>query len=738
MPAIPTSCQARTMNRGSRFLALLSLLLSLASLPAAAQSSAVLESIDTLPLAGDVTQVTLRLSAPIGEPVAFTIDNPARLSLDLPGTQLGLPTRSRKVNLGSVRAYSTAQAGSRTRVVLELSELSPYDLSTNGNNVVLLIRSREGASQKAATPSRQTIAAAAPAAASPMPVSTAAPQSGITNLDFRRGDKGQGRLVVTLADAKTPVDVREEGGKIVARFNGATLPQSLQRRLDVLDFATPVQYVDASNTATGAQLAVTTITGADFEQVSYQSGNTFTLELAPLSAAKQEELKRQSPQYKGERISLSFQSVDIRSLLQIIADVAGTNMVVSDSVKGDIAMRLQNVPWDQALDIILRTKGLGMRQEGNVMLVAPLSEIAQREKVELEAQKQHTELAPLRSELIQVNYAKANDLKALLEGGGKDGGNILSTRGKVTVDLRTNTLLVLDTRDKLAEVRELVQRLDIPVKQVLIESRIVIANNDFSRQLGASVGFSHINSLGGASVGISGTGTGATGVAAGGSISTGTTNYTAPGGGTVSFDDSLNFNLPVAGGGSFGLAILGSDYLVDLELSALQAEGRGEVLSSPRVIAANASQASIESGVEIPYQSSAGGSSGATTVSFKKAVLSLSVTPQITPDNRVIMDLQVNKDSVGQQVSDTNGGSIPSIDTRKMSTQVLVDNGNTVVLGGIFEQENTNTVTKVPLLGDVPVLGALFRNKSVVSNKDELLIFVTPKILTESLTSSSG
>jgi type IV pilus assembly protein PilQ len=726
------------MNRGSRFLALLSLLLSLASLPAAAQSSAVLESIDTLPLAGDVTQVTLRLSAPIGEPVAFTIDNPARLSLDLPGTQLGLPTRSRKVNLGSVRAYSTAQAGSRTRVVLELSELSPYDLSTNGNNVVLLIRSREGASQKAATPSRQTIAAAAPAAASPMPVSTAAPQSGITNLDFRRGDKGQGRLVVTLADAKTPVDVREEGGKIVARFNGATLPQSLQRRLDVLDFATPVQYVDASNTATGAQLAVTTISGADFEQVSYQSGNTFTLELAPLSAAKQEELKRQSPQYKGERISLSFQSVDIRSLLQIIADVAGTNMVVSDSVKGDIAMRLQNVPWDQALDIILRTKGLGMRQEGNVMLVAPLSEIAQREKVELEAQKQHTELAPLRSELIQVNYAKANDLKALLEGGGKDGGNILSTRGKVTVDLRTNTLLVLDTRDKLAEVRELVQRLDIPVKQVLIESRIVIANNDFSRQLGASVGFSHINSLGGASVGISGTGTGATGVAAGGSISTGTTNYTAPGGGTVSFDDSLNFNLPVAGGGSFGLAILGSDYLVDLELSALQAEGRGEVLSSPRVIAANASQASIESGVEIPYQSSAGGSSGATTVSFKKAVLSLSVTPQITPDNRVIMDLQVNKDSVGQQVSDTNGGSIPSIDTRKMSTQVLVDNGNTVVLGGIFEQENTNTVTKVPLLGDVPVLGALFRNKSVVSNKDELLIFVTPKILTESLTSSSG
>jgi type IV pilus assembly protein PilQ len=412
----------------------------------------------------------------------------------------------------------------------------------------------------------------------------------------------------------------------------------------------------------------------------------------------------------------------VRSLLQIIADVAGTNMVVSDSVNGDIAIRLQNVPWDQALDIILRTKGLGMRQQGNVMLVAPVSEIAERDKVELEAEKAKIQLAPLRTELLQVNYAKAGDIANLLKAGDN---TILTERGRVTVDERTNSLLVLETREKLAEIRALVGKLDIPVRQVLIETRVVIANNDYSKELGSRFGVSAVHKNGNHGL-----------VSTSGSLEATDgqvqdflgSGFPVP---TGSLDDRFNLSLPAAGGGHVALAILGADYLVDLELSALQAEGRGEVISSPRVITANAKQASIEQGVEIPYQQAA--SSGATNISFKKAVLSLTVTPQITPDNRVIMDLNVTKDSVGQQVANTFGGSIPSIDTREVNTQVLVENGNTVVLGGIYEQENRTSVTKIPFLGDVPLLGALFRNKRTVSNKDELLIFVTPKILQEGL-----
>ena len=674
-----------------------------------AQSGRALQSIDAVALDGERLLLTLTLSEPAPEPIVFTVDQPARLSLDLPDTRLAVAERYKKLNIGSARAVAAAEAEGRTRLVLELSQLTTHTVRIDGNRVFLTLDGPAGSGPAYVPPS------AASASQAPAP--------GISAVDFRRGDKGEGRVVITLGDAATPVDVVEQGGKIVARFKNATVPDALVRRLDVLDFATPVKFIDATRVGINAEISVTPISGGDFEQVAYQSGNLFTIELQPLSQEKLDERKLREPEYTGEKISLSFQSVDIRSLLQIIADVAGTNMVVSDAVSGDIAIRLQNVPWDQALDIILRTKGLGMRQQGNVMLVAPLTELAERDKVELEAQKQRTELAPLRTELIQINYAKATDIAALLKAG-ED--TILSERGKVNVDERTNALLVLETREVIAEVRALIAQLDIPVKQVLIESRIVIANNDYSRELGARFGVSAVGNNGSNGLITTSGSTTATDSVVQDFLTDG---FPVPVG---NLNDRFNVNLPASNtAGRIALALLGSDYLVDLELSALQAEGRGEVISSPRVITSNAKQASIEQGVEIPYQQSS--SSGATNIQFKKAVLALTVTPQITPDNRVIMDLNVTQDNVGDIVPTGDGGTAPAINTREVNTQALVDNGATVVLGGIFVQENRNDVSKIPFLGDIPILGAAFRNRLTVSNKDELLIFVTPKILQEGL-----
>lgn len=694
-----------------------------------AQPNRSLQSIDAVKLDGDGVLLTLTLNTPAPSPQIFTVEQPPRLSLDLPNTALALSERHRKFNIGNLRSVSAASADGRTRLVLELNRLARYQVRTEGNR--LLLELAGGGAPAAA-------AIAAP------PYAGVQSSSAISSIDFRRGDKGEGRVVVALSNPSTVVDINEEGGKVVARFRNAGIPESLARRLDVTDFATPVKFVDAARDGLNTAVTVTPLDSADFEQVAYQAGNLFTIELHPLTQARIEERKKQDPQYEGERISLSFQNVEIRSLLQIIADVANTNMVVSDSVAGEIAIRLQNVPWDQALDIIMLTKGLGMRQEGNVMLVAPLTELAARDKVEAEAAAQLNELAPLRTELIQVNYAKGADLAALLKS--KD-SSVLSERGRVTVDERTNTLLVVESREILAEVRSLVAKLDIPVKQVLIESRIVVANNDYSKELGARFGVSAIarngdNGLITTSGSVTSTNTAVQGFLANGfPVPTGTIPGNSGGGGagggaggasTGSDTSRFNLSLPAsANAGRIALAVLGADYLVDLELSALQAEGRGEVISSPRVITANAKEASIEQGVEIPYQESA--SSGATTISFKKAVLSLTVSPQITPDDRIIMDLEVKQDNVGQIVPTGNGGTAPSIDTREVTTQVLVDNGSTVVLGGIYQHENRDTVNKVPLLGDIPILGALFRNKLTVSNKDELLIFVTPKILQEGL-----
>lgn len=682
------------------------LLLLVASAATAQGPNHLLQGIDFVAQAGDRVLLTFSLSDVAPEPRVFTVDQPARISIDLPDTALALSQAHRQIGVGDVLAVDAVEADGRTRIVIALRQSAPYTLRRDGNK--LYVEIENPAAMAALSPRAQTAFSGA---------------SGVSNVDFRRGEQGEGRVVVSLSNPQTIVDVHDDNNRIVAVFKNTSLPEKLVRRLDVLDFATPVKYVDIKRDGADTQLTVTPSEGANFDQAAYQANGEFTLELQPLTQAKIDERKRNEPQYKGERISLSFQSIDVRALLQIIADVAGTNMVISDSVKGDIAMRLQNVPWDQALDIILRSKGLGMRQQGNVMMVAPISEIAAREKAELEAQQQKTDLAPLRSEIVQVNYAKASDIKALL---GSDKTSMLSERGRVTVDERTNTLLVLETREKIEEIRQLVARLDVPVRQVLIESRIVIANEDFARDIGTKFGVSTIGSIGNTRIGQSGNSSGARSVL-GGAVPPITTTS---GGGTAS--DAYSINLPaVTGAPSIGWSILGPDFQVDLELQALQTEGRGEVISSPRVVTANGKQATIEQGQEIPYQTSSGNSG--TNTQFKKAVLSLTVSPQITPDNRVIMDLNVTSDSKGADVNTGTGGSAPAIDTRKLDTQVLIRSGDTVVLGGVFQRTTNSSTSKVPLLGDIPLLGFLFRNDSKADTKRELLIFVTPKVLQEGL-----
>jgi type IV pilus assembly protein PilQ len=503
------------------------------------------------------------------------------------------------------------------------------------------------------------------------------------------------------------------------------MSEDLMKRYDVVDFATPVTMFDATRVGDSARIVVTA-TG-DYEQLAYQTDNQYVVEVRQRSRATAITAEKDKV-YVGERLTLNFQDIDVRPLLQLLADTSGQNIVVSDSVKGRVTLRLQNVPWDQALDIVLKTKGLDMRRKDNVILVAPQAELASQEKAELEAMKDIEELAPLRTEFLTVNYAKASEIARLVKSSG--GGSLLSERGNVTVDERTNTLLVQDTADKLTAVRSMVATLDIPVRQVLIEARIVIVADDFSRELGVRAGFTRVSDDINDLMAVSGS------AQATDTIMNSIVSTNAAGGPIVAnipFGnfDRYNVNMPVANpAGRIALSILDfDDFLIDLELSAAQSEGRGEIKSTPRVITANQREAIIEQGVEIPYQESA--SSGATTTQFKKAVLSLKVTPQITPDDRVILDLTVKKDSVGQLVPSATGGFVPSIDTRNIQTQVLVKDGQTVVLGGIMETERRDAEKKVPGLGDVPIIGNLFKSKSRINNRDELLIFVTPKILRE-------
>jgi type IV pilus assembly protein PilQ len=689
------------------------------AMPLAARAAETnrLEAVDVQTLSGQQVQLKLHLSGPAPTPLAFTIDKPARITFDLPNTSLALPSRRIDVRSGGVDTVLAAEAGGRSRLVLNVDSLMPYSTRVEGNDIFITVGSQPGDSM-----------AAGAAAAAPVVATVASGERMIKTVDFRRGADGTGRVIVQLSDPRTPVNLRQEGNQIVVDFAGAQMPKNLLRRYDVMDFATPVQTVDALRVDGSSRLVITA--QGDFEQLAYQSDTQYTVEVKPSAKAKNgfEEKK----EYTGERLTLNFQDIDVRSVLQLLADTSGQNIVVSDSVSGSLTLRLQNVPWDQALDIVLRTKGLDKRRQDNVIIIGPTEELASREKAELAARKDIAELAPLKTEFIQVNYAKADDLAKLIKTGSKD--SLLSSRGNMSIDDRTNTLLVQDTADRLSDIRRLVQTLDVPVRQVLIEARIVVVNDDFTRDLGVRAGFTYVEAKGNDGL-LAFTGTGSQD-GTGTIIDSALKNLQTVGNGTPfpvqtpTVDNRYNINLPVANpAGRIAMSLLKSDYIVDLELSAAQNEGRGEIKSSPRVITANQKEASIEQGVEIPYQESS--SSGATTTQFKKAVLSLKVTPLITPDNRVILDLIISKDTVGAEVASATGGRVPSINTRKIITQVLVNDGQTVVLGGILETERRDTDNKVPWLGDIPILGHLFKSQRNVNNKNELLIFVTPKILRE-------
>ncbi|MFK7888303.1 MAG: type IV pilus secretin PilQ, partial [Gammaproteobacteria bacterium] len=700
-------------------------------------------NIDAQALPGQQVELRLRTSGPAPEPLSFTIDNPARISLDLRDTALGLSSRRQDIGMGALRTVLAAEANGRTRIVLNLDTLVPYTTRVEGDTIIVLLGSTTASGGSVIAQSNPSQPFAGGTATSGGSIASTGFKA-VENVDFRRSSEGAGRVVVTLTDPKTIVDLREEGGRVIVDFKDTALPVGLQRRYDVLDFATPVSTVDARQVAGDARIVISAHEA--FEQVAYQSDNLFTVELQEYVPTAEERFEdQQNKVYVGERLTLNFQDIETRAVLQLLADVSKQNIVVSDTVQGNVTLRLQNVPWDQALDIVLQTKGLDMRQNDNVIIVAPAEEIAARERQELEALREFEELAPLRSEFIQVNYAKASNLATLIQGvpaqgaqggAGGLGGNqqqrsLLSDRGTVTVDERTNTLLINDTTDKLAEIRRLVTRLDIPVRQVLIESRVVVVNDDFRRDLGVRAGYTNVtdNSSDGLIT--------VTGSATGSDVTVGSALDNLQDNGQAfpvlvgDLADRLNVNLPVANpAGRFALAILDSDYLVDLELSAVQAEGRGEIISTPRVIATNQIESRILQGVEIPFQEAA--ASGATATQFKEAVLELRVTPLITPDDRIIMDLLVSQDNVGENVPSATGGFVPSIDTREVETQVIVNNGETVVLGGIYETENREIDSKVPILGDLPGIGALFRTTSRISNKSELLIFVTPRILNDS------
>jgi type IV pilus assembly protein PilQ len=676
-----------------------------------------LQDVSFSALPGNRVEIVLTTAEPVDAPASFATDNPARIAIDLANTTSALTQKVTPVAIGVARSVTAIEAGDRTRVVINLLENVAHEIRSEGNRIIINLGAG-GAGSMAAT--------AAPKAgvAADRDIGRASGDA-VTNIDFRRGPQGEGRVEVDLSDPSVVVDMRQQGQQVLLDFIDTEVPPQLARKLDVTDFATPVQSIVTRPDGRNVRMVIQT--QGEYEHLAYQANNTYTVEFRALTKREKEEQRREQQVFEGDRLSLNFQDIEVRAVLQLLADFTGLNMVVSDTVSGRITLRLKNVPWDQAMDIILKTKGLSMRRNDNVVLVAPTEEIAAREKLELESQQQIQELAPLRTELIQVNYAKSTDLAALLK---SSDNKLLSDRGSVSIDERTNTLLVQDTAAKLNEIRELVSDLDIPIRQVMIESRIVIANNDFARDLGVKLGFtSTITS--GESAGLIGGGLGGDLNASAFGPGEGGPGIEIPGG---SGNEALLVNLPqtlAAGSGGAANLVLGKlgSYLLRLELSAMQQEGKGEIVSSPRVITSDQNKAVIKQGVEIPYQEAT--SSGATSVSFKEAVLQLEVTPHITPDDRVIMDLKVNKDNPDFTRAVLG---VPPVDTRELETSVLVDNGETVVLGGVFERTKSKTKNSVPFFGSLPYVGWAFKQEQWQDENTELLIFVTPKILKDTLT----
>lgn len=692
--------------------------------PVHAAASRQLESIEVHPLAGEHMQLILHLSAPAPKPVSFTIDNPARISIDLPQTKLALPSRRIDVHSAGLDEILAAQGKHRSRIVLDLDRMLPYTTQVEGDNVIVMLGGNSARAHAAPVYTADTGSrAAAPASASYSSTAASGPRA-IRSIDFRRTSDGGGRVIVRLTNPHTQINLRQLGKQIVVDFSDTALPKALMRHYDATDFGTPVQSFNVTRSGRKTEMVINA-TG-NYTQLAYQTDDRYVVEIQPQRSAASGQVPKRK--YTGQRLTLNFQNIGTRAVLQLLADASGQNIVVSDSVKGSITLRLQNVPWDEALNIILRTKGLGKRQEGNVIIVAPEAELAQREQEELAAKKSVRQLEPMQTEFLRINYAKAADLAALIK---SRSGTLLSSRGSVSVDRRTNTLLLHDTPEHLADIRRMVAALDVPVRQVLIEARVVIVNNDFKRELGTVLGLTGVQGNGPNGI-VTATGTAAgadtiVGSAMNNNSTTGTPYpVSIPTGGSAT--TRYNINLPTPDRvGSIAFGVLGSDYLVDLELSAAQLETRADIISAPRVVTANQKKAVILQGTEIPYQQSA--SSGATTISFEKAVLSLTVTPQITPDNRIILDLDVKDDSVGQVVVKSGGVNVPAIDTQEVTDQVVVNDGQTVVLGGILVTQHRQQETKIPLLGDIPVLGHLFKQTVHTNNKDELLVFVTPKIV---------
>jgi len=679
----------------------------------------ILQDVQFITLPGNQVKIILTLSSTPPEPKSFSTANPARIAIDLQETHVGLKQRYQKVEVGAVQKISAIESEDRTRVTIDLVQPLSHEIRVDGNQIQVTL----GGTKVSESPKYSSQMTQLSPKEDPSSSKKTTARSSVEDVDFRRGENGEGRIVVTFSTSKINADVRQQGNNIVVDFQGAYLPPALRRRLDVMDFGTPVHNIDSLLHDGNAQMIIAN--SDDFEHLTYQSDKTFTVEIRPLTKEQQETAKKERFGFTGEKISFNLQNIEVRALLHLFAEFTKRNIVISDSVQGSITLRLDLVPWDQALDIVLKSKSLGRRDVGEVIMIAPNDEISAREKQELEAKKVVTELAPLRSEMIQINYAKASEISGFLKA--KE-NSLLSQRGNVSVDERTNTLLIQETAEKLSEIRHLISTLDVAVRQVLIESRIVIADDTFAKDLGVRFGVNGVAQQGGYLGAISGSLSGTDAM-----VNSAITNMSATGSpfpvAVPAVADRLNASVPSAGrNGGIAFALLGSRYLLDLELSALQTEHRGEVLSNPRIITSNQKEATIEQGEEIPYQQSAGGSSGGTSVSFKKAALVLKVKPQITPDDRIILTIDVSKDSRGQLA-----GGQPAINTKKISTEVLIDNGETLVLGGIYEQTVSNDVSRVPFFGDIPILGALFRSNSNVNYKSELLVFVTPRIIKQNM-----
>lgn len=687
----------------SRFLVITLLLGLMAPGIASAEDQSSLEnkieSVDFLSLPGGRVSVVVKTKQPLANPPAgFTLTNPARIALDFPKVANGLTKNNISADQGALKSVTLAQGKDRTRMVLNLTKNIGYTVNSNGNEVTIMLQANEAV----ANSSNITRFAEA---------TLGEQQNTINNVDFARGKNGEGRVIVDLSNASAGINIKQKGKTVVVDFINTDVPASLQRRLNVINFNTPVLYVDTMKQGKDGRMVIEP--KGNWEQSAYQADKKFIIDIRPIVDDPNKLVKGSGskPGYAGEKLSLNFQNIEVRAVLQVIADFTGFNIITSDTVTGNLTLRLKDVPWDQAMDIIMQSKGLTMRKNGNVIIVAPAEEVAAKEKQTLEASQQIEDLEPLRTEVFTLNYMKADALKTLLSDSKQ---KILSKRGSVAIDVRTNTAFVQDTAKYLEQVQAIINKTDIPIKQVMIESRLVIADEKFGRSLGARFGIQKQHS-------------GTNSYAVGGQL---TDTLPTAAGGTVSAGaNALNSNLPVTnafGSVAFSLFRLPAGLLLNLELSALETDKRGKIVSSPRVTTASQQKAKIAQGVEIPYQEAS--SSGAATVSFKKAELSLEVTPQITPDDKIIMDLEVRKDSRGEE---TQSG--PAINTQNITTQVLVSNGETAVLGGIFEQAERTDYDKVPFFGDLPVIGYAFKRKITQSDKTELLIFITPKIMDENL-----